>query len=169
MTDNHTQPQTRHQNNYDDAYRPGVGLVIFNDQGQVFLAERIGSADSWQMPQGGIDEGEDIAAAAFREMEEEIGTRKAELLGMIEEWLYYDFPPHTAKKLFEGRYRGQRQKWIALRFTGVDGDIDLDAHHDPEFSRWKWVPLERLLDYVVPFKRAVYERVMRDFAEFVKK
>lgn len=159
-------PQSKHQSNYDEAYRSSVGMVIFNREGCVLLAERIGSVGSWQMPQGGIDNGEDLEVAVFREMEEEIGTRNAQIIGMMEEWLCYDFPAHTAQKLFEGKYRGQRQKWIALRFLGEDSEINLTAHSEPEFSRWKWVPLTDLMKYVVPFKRGVYERVMREFAQY---
>jgi putative (di)nucleoside polyphosphate hydrolase len=164
-----TKPQNKHQSNYDEAYRSGVGMVIFNADGRIFLAERIGSAESWQMPQGGIDEGEDLEVAVFREMEEEIGTRNAEIIGMVEEWLCYDFPAHTAQKLFGGKYRGQRQKWIALRFLGQDSEIDLEAHDHPEFSRWKWVPLSELMKYAVPFKRVVYERVMLEFSQYAVK
>jgi putative (di)nucleoside polyphosphate hydrolase len=162
-------PQTKHQSNYDEAYRSSVGMVIFSREGLVLLAERIGSADSWQMPQGGIDEGEDPELAVFREMEEEIGTRNAKIIGQVDEWLYYDFPAHTAQKLFEGKYRGQRQKWIAMRFLGEDSDINLEAHSHPEFSRWKWVPFTELMKYVVPFKRTVYERVMQEFAPYAVK
>jgi putative (di)nucleoside polyphosphate hydrolase len=118
------------------------------------------------MPQGGIDEGEEPETAVFREMEEEIGSRKAEILDMLDDWIYYDFPPHLSRKLWDGKYRGQRQKWIALRFLGDDSDIRLEAHTHPEFGRWKWVPIDNLLDYVVPFKRGVYERVIGEFSKY---
>jgi putative (di)nucleoside polyphosphate hydrolase len=148
----------------DDAlYRPCVGITLFNPAGLVFVGERLDNPGAWQMPQGGIDEGEDIDIAAFREMEEEIGTRSARLLGMIDDWIYYDIPAHTAQKLWNNRYRGQRQKWVAMAFTGTDADIRLDAFSHPEFRQWKWVPLAALLDYVVPFKRDVYSRVMAEF------
>jgi putative (di)nucleoside polyphosphate hydrolase len=101
-------------------------------------------------------------------MEEEIGTRTARLLGMIDEWIYYDIPAHTAQKLWNNRYRGQRQKWVAMEFTGSDADIRLDAFSHPEFSRWKWVPLHALLDHVVPFKRDVYTHVITAFAPFAR-
>lgn len=151
----------------DRVYRPGVGLVILNASGMVFVAERLDNPGAWQMPQGGIDEGEDLEIAAFREMEEEIGTRKARILGMLDDWIYYDIPERTAKRLWGGKYRGQRQKWIALAFEGTDDDIDLSAHTHPEFSDWKWVPIDSLLDHAVSFKRAVYERVMKEFASYV--
>lgn len=151
----------------DRVYRPGVGLVILNAEGMVFVAERLDNPGAWQMPQGGIDEGEDLEIAAFREMEEEIGTRKARILGMLDDWIYYDIPERTARRLWGGKYRGQRQKWIAMAFEGADDDIDLAAHSHPEFSDWKWVPIDSLLDHAVSFKRAVYERVMREFAPYV--
>lgn len=150
---------------HDEAlYRPGVGIVLFNRQGYVFVGERLDNPGAWQMPQGGIDDGEDIDLAVFREMEEEIGTRNARVLGMIEEWIYYDIPEHTARKLWDNKYRGQRQKWIALEFLGDDTEIKLDAFSHPEFGQWQWVPITALLEYVVPFKRDVYRRVMEDFA-----
>ena len=150
----------------DKAYRPGVGIMLINAEGLVFIAERIDNPGAWQMPQGGIDEGEEPEIAVFREMEEEIGTRNAKIIGVLDEWLFYDFPAHAVQKLFNGKYHGQRQKWIALKFLGKDSDIHLGMHTEPEFSRWKWVPLNDLLNDVVPFKRATYERVMREFAKF---
>lgn len=162
-----TQQQPPHprnnSSNHDAAYRAGVGMVIFNALGHVFIAERLDNPGGWQMPQGGIDAGEEPEIAVFREMEEEIGTRHAQIIDTLDEWLYYDFPPATAQKLWNGRYRGQRQKWIALRFLGQDSDINLTLHTEPEFSQWKWVPIDRLFDYVVPFKRSVYERVIKEF------
>lgn len=152
----------------DNLYRPCVGITLFNREGLVFVGERLDGPGAWQMPQGGIDEGEEIDIAAFREMEEEIGTRNARILGMIDEWIYYDIPPRTAQRLWNNRYRGQRQKWVALEFTGTDADIRLDAFTHPEFGQWKWVPLTTLLDYVVPFKRDVYSRVMQEFSPFAR-
>lgn len=149
-------------------YRPGVGIVLFNRKGDVFVAERLDNPGAWQMPQGGIDEGEAPEIAVFREMEEEIGTRNARILGMMKDWVRYDIPDRTSKKLWGGKYRGQQQKWIALEFMGDDRDIDLEAHHDPEFSQWKWVPISDLLDYVVSFKRDVYRRVMEEFTPYAK-
>jgi len=140
--------------------------VLFNPEGLVFVAERLDNPGAWQMPQGGIDDGEEPEVAVFREMEEEIGTRHARIMGMMEGWIHYDIPERTAKKLWNGKYKGQRQKWIALEFLGKDKDIDLTADKHPEFKRWKWVPLGDLLDYVVPFKRDVYAAVMKDFARF---
>lgn len=150
-------------------WRPGVGIVLLNKHGHVFVAERLDNPGAWQMPQGGIDEGENPEKAVFREMEEEIGTRDAKILGMMEDWVYYDIPQRLAKKLWGGKYRGQKQKWIALEYKGKDGDIDLEAHSHPEFSQWKWVEIADLLDYVVPFKRDVYKRVMKEFTPLTKK
>lgn len=149
---------------HEPLYRAGVGIVLFNAQGLVLIAERLDNPGAWQMPQGGIDDGEDLQTAVFREMEEEIGTRAARIITEIDGWIHYDFPPRTAKRLWDGKYKGQKQKWIALAFLGEDKDINLEAFSHPEFSRWKWVALEELLDYVVPFKREVYARVIESFS-----
>jgi putative (di)nucleoside polyphosphate hydrolase len=167
-------PQSRKKSNKGDMpadnrpYRSGVGITLFNRHGLVFVAERLDNPGAWQMPQGGIDEGEAPEVAVFREMEEEIGTRNARIIGAMDGWLRYDIPQRTAQKLWRGKYRGQQQKWIALEFMGQDADIDLEAHHEPEFSQWKWVPITELLDYVVPFKRDVYKRVMEEFAGYAR-
>jgi putative (di)nucleoside polyphosphate hydrolase len=150
----------------ENLYRPGVGIALFNKDGMVFLGERIDHPGAWQMPQGGIDEGEEPEIAVFREMEEEIGTRKAQILGVLGDWVYYDLPDHLAKKLWNGAYRGQRQKWIALAFLGDDSDIRLDAHSHPEFSRWQWVSLQDLVSHAVSYKRDVYARVVSEFAVY---
>ncbi len=151
----------------DRPYRPGVGIVLFNANGQVFIGERLDNPGKWQMPQGGIDDGEDPETAVFREMEEEIGTRNARILASMNEWLFYDIPMHTANKLWDAKYRGQKQRWIALQFMGHDEEINLNAHDHPEFMAWKWIELKDLLDYVVPFKRETYERVIEEFQEVV--
>ena len=153
---------------HDAAYRPCVGMAIFNHDGFILVAERIDHPGNWQMPQGGIDADESPEVAVFREMEEEIGTRNAKIIGTLDEWISYDFPPHIIKKL-NTDYRGQRQKWIALRFMGQDHEIQLEAHSHPEFSQWKWIPINKLLDYVVPFKREVYARIMQEFEKYAVK
>ncbi len=148
-------------------YRRGVGLVIFNAQGLVFCAERRDAPEHWQMPQGGLKPGETPQQAALREMLEETGTSKAEILAEMPEWLRYDFPDYVQREAFRGKYRGQEQKWLALKFTGQDLDIALtNPHQDepPEFVQWRWVALEDLPALIVPFKRDVYAAVAAEFA-----
>lgn len=144
-------------------YRPGVGIALFNRQGEVFIGERLDHPGSWQMPQGGIDEGEEPEIAVFRELEEETGTRNAEILEVMDGWTHYDFPYHVAMRLWDAKYRGQKQKWIAMRFLGDDSEINVSRHSHPEFRSWRWVSLDKLLDYIVPFKREVYATVIDNF------
>jgi putative (di)nucleoside polyphosphate hydrolase len=148
-------------------YRACVGIALFNDAGQVFVGERIDSPGAWQMPQGGIDEGEELKVAAYREMLEEIGTDKAEILEIGTKKLRYDLPPHLLGRLWKNKYRGQEQTWIALRYTGQDSDIRLDAHNPAEFQRWKWVELDQILELIVPFKKDTYQEVINMFGKFV--
>jgi putative (di)nucleoside polyphosphate hydrolase len=155
-------------------YRDNVGAVLFNAAGLVLVARRAdvpqaeGFAGGWQLPQGGIDAGEDPRAAVLRELAEEIGTDKAEIVAEHPEWLIYDFPPDLAARGFRiaQRYRGQRQRWFALRFTGQDSDIRLDADEHREFDDWRWAPLDELPALAVPFKRAIYATLSREFARF---
>jgi len=144
-------------------YRPCVGLFLFNRAGLVFVGERDDMPGAWQMPQGGIDKGETPAEAALRELGEEVGTTAAEVVAETRDWLAYDLPPHLQGRVWGGRYRGQRQKWFALRFTGNDRDIALDAHSHPEFVAWRWVAARHLPALTVGFKRAVYEQVIEEF------
>jgi cyclophilin family peptidyl-prolyl cis-trans isomerase/8-oxo-dGTP pyrophosphatase MutT (NUDIX family) len=140
---------------------------LFNANDRVFVAQRIDNpGPAWQMPQGGIDRGEDPLAAAWREMREEIGTDRATLIGEIADWMSYDLPPELASSLWEGRFRGQRQKWFAFRFLGTDGDIDINTRH-PEFSAWRWSGLAELPDLIVPFKRALYKDLTREFKKML--
>lgn len=144
-------------------YRPCVGIVLLNQRGLVFVGRRIDTAaDAWQMPQGGIDAGETPEDAALRELEEEIGTRQVELLRQAQEWLYYDLPDELLGKVWDGRYRGQKQLWFAAQFLGRDADIRIDTPH-AEFSAWKWVELHRLPELAIPFKRDVYINVVNQF------
>jgi putative (di)nucleoside polyphosphate hydrolase len=145
------------------AYRRGVGLMLLDRRNFVFAGRRIDTPGAWQMPQGGIDEGETPRAAAQRELAEETGTDKAEFLAESREWLRYELPPELHGQAWGGRYRGQEQKWFALRFLGADSDIDLAAH-EPEFDAWQWLPPAVLPRLIVPFKRALYEAVLREFA-----
>ena len=153
-------------------YRDNVGAVLFNAAGLVLVARRAdlpnaeGAPGGWQLPQGGMDDGEDPAVAVFRELEEEIGTTRAEILAEHPDWMTYDLPPELVGKALGGRYRGQRQKWFAMRFTGVDGDIRLDLDPHPEFDAWRWARLAELPDLAVAFKRDIYVRLARDFARF---
>ena len=153
-------------------YRPNVGAALFDHRGQVFVARRAdlpnaeGAPGGWQLPQGGIDEGEDPAIAVLRELAEEIGTAKAEIIGEHPDWLSYDLPPELLGRALGGRYRGQRQRWFALRFTGTDGDIRLDLDPHPEFDAWRWAPLAELPGLAAPFKRPIYEALAQSFARF---
>jgi putative (di)nucleoside polyphosphate hydrolase len=153
-------------------YRRNVGAVLFNKLGLVLVARRAkfpnaeGPAGGWQLPQGGIDADEDPAAAIFRELGEEIGTANAEIIGEHPDWLQYDLPPELIGVAFKGRYKGQTQKWFALRFLGEDSEINLDADPHPEFDAWKWVPLAELPGLAVAFKRPIYQALARDFAGF---
>ena len=149
-------------------YRPCVGMMILNATNHVFVARRIDTlVEAWQMPQGGIDDGEDPKSAVLREMEEEIGTNKAEILGESREWLSYDLPEHLVPQLWGGKYRGQKQKWFALRFTGTDNDINIATKH-PEFSQWKWVKPAYVPDLIVPFKRELYTKIVEEFEVFLR-
>ncbi|MGE0669035.1 MAG: RNA pyrophosphohydrolase [Sphingomonadales bacterium] len=150
------------------AYRPNVGVILVNRDGLVFVAARLDNpADAWQMPQGGIDKGEDPRVAAVRELEEEIGTDKVEIVAESEGWYEYDLPAELIGRMWGGKYRGQKQKWFVLRFTGEDGDIELETKH-PEFRDWKWVPFETVPDLIVPFKRDLYRELVETFGDVVR-
>lgn len=149
-------------------YRLNVGAVLFGPDGRVFVGRRAGFPGAWQLPQGGIDKGEDPRIAVLRELEEEVGTGKAEILGEHPDWLTYDLPPELVGVAWGGKYRGQRQKWFALRFLGDDSDIDLEADAHPEFEDWRWVALAELPGLAVAFKREIYEVIARDFAIYAQ-
>ena len=145
------------------AYRRGVGIMLLNDRGLVFGGRRIDTpGTAWQMPQGGIDEGESPRHAAMRELKEETGADNAEIIAESRGWLSYDLPPDMAATIWGGRYRGQRQKWFAARFLGHDRDFDLKTH-DPEFAEWKWLEAADLPRFIVPFKRQLYLDVLAEF------
>ncbi|MFN9114077.1 MAG: RNA pyrophosphohydrolase [Bacteroidota bacterium] len=146
-------------------YRDGVGIMLINAQRQVFVAKRIDTvSEAWQMPQGGIDAGEPADVAALRELEEETGTDKATILRESRDWLTYDLPQELVGKIWGGRYRGQRQKWFAMRFDGVDSDINIATQH-PEFCEWQWTKPSNLPDLIVPFKRVLYRQIIDEFRD----
>lgn len=153
-------------------YRPNVGAVLFNRAGLVLVARRAdlpnaeAPAGGWQLPQGGIDEGEDPRQAVLRELAEEIGTDRAEVIGEHDEWLTYDLPPELVGIALKGRFRGQRQRWFALRFAGEDSDIRLDLDPHPEFDAWRWARLAELPDLAVAWKRPIYQVLVASFARF---
>lgn len=149
-------------------YRPGVGIMLLNRRGQVFVARRIDTdAEAWQMPQGGIDAGETPETAARRELLEEVGTDDAVLLGESRRWFRYDLPAELVPVVWGGRFRGQEQKWFAFRFTGADNDIDIATEH-PEFTDWKWIDFAELPRLIVPFKRQLYIDLVAEFRNLVQ-
>jgi len=150
----------------DLPYRPCVGVMLANEAGQVFVGRRKDTPEAWQMPQGGIDRGETPRQAGLRELEEEIGTAKAEVVAETAGWHRYDLPPDLLGKVWGGRWRGQEQKWLLCRFTGRDADIRLDTAH-PEFDAWRWVRPEQTVDLIVPFKREIYRAVVAELAPLI--
>lgn len=151
-------------------YRPGVGAMLLNGEGEVFVGRRSGirRGNVWQMPQGGIDDGETPAMAVMRELAEETGTDKADIIAETKGWLTYDLPDDLMGVSWGGRYRGQTQKWFALRFTGVDADFDLNADDEPEFTDWKWVAMAELPRLAVPFKRRLYDEILAEFQDLAE-
>ena len=144
-------------------WRQGVGIVLLNDAGLVFVGERLDRPGVWQMPQGGIDTGEEPAAAARRELAEETGVDRVTILAESRGWLSYDLPADLRGRVWQGRYIGQAQKWFAMRFDGVDSDIRIDGAH-AEFGAWQWIAPERLPALIVDFKKPLYEAVLAEFA-----
>ncbi len=152
-------------------YRPCVGVMLVNADGKVFVGKRIDTkeGDWWQMPQGGVDDGEDLKDAALRELWEETGVteQSVTVLSRTREELLYDLPDELIGKLWKGKYRGQRQTWFLLRFEGSDEAVDLEAHKPAEFNDWKWVEAELLPDLIVPFKKRVYRAVLEEFRALI--
>ena len=150
----------------DLPYRPCAGVVLVNKDGLIFTGERIDTPGAWQMPQGGIDDGESFETAALRELEEETGlpASAVTLEAMLADWITYDLPDHLLGKMWKGRFKGQKQKWALMRFHGNDADIDLTAH-DVEFARWRWSTPDEVLRDIVPFKRDVYAKVIAAFRD----
>lgn len=147
-------------------HRPNVGVVLFNRDGRVWYGRRVGYADAWQFPQGGVDPGEDLEAAARRELAEETGVVSVQQLGRTEGWLAYDFPADVLASPKGRGWKGQKQTWFAYRFLGEDSEIDLAAQGKPEFSAWRWGRLAEAPSLIVPFKRQAYEAVVRAFSTF---
>jgi len=151
-------------------YRPCAGITLFNREGKVFVGRRIdGHKDIWQLPQGGIEQNEEPKEAAIRELKEEIGTSNITIIGEITEWLYYDIPKNLIDKIWDGKYRGQKQKWFAGRFLGDDAEINPIKVENPEFDIWKWVSLCDMTKNIVPFKQDVYKKIIFEFSTFAKK
>ncbi|MCE2509589.1 MAG: RNA pyrophosphohydrolase [Alphaproteobacteria bacterium] len=148
-------------------YRPGVGILLLNREGKVFVGSRIDTrTDAWQMPQGGIDPGETPEEAALRECLEEVGTNKVEITAESSGWYVYDLPDELLGKIWGGKYRGQKQRWFVFRFLGEDTDIQIDGEH-PEFHDWRWVDLEEIPDLAIYFKRRMYEGLLEEFRPVV--
>ena len=146
-------------------YRSNVGIMLINEKGYVFVGQRLdNNQNAWQMPQGGIDAGEDPETAAYRELLEETGVKKQDVrfVASSSQWLSYDLPEDLIPILWNGKFRGQKQKWFLFKFLGEDRDINIATEH-PEFSKWKWISKENLLKEIVPFKKSVYENVLKEF------
>ena len=152
-------------------YRPCVGVMLVNNDGKAFVGRRIDNkeGDWWQMPQGGVDPGEDLKDAALRELGEETGAKAehVDIIRQMAEPIRYDLPPELIGKLWGGKYRGQEQVWYLARFKGGDADIDLEAHDPPEFCEWQWLDPEQLPEMIVPFKKRVYRAVLEEFRELI--
>ncbi|HEY5410458.1 MAG TPA: RNA pyrophosphohydrolase [Caulobacteraceae bacterium] len=149
-------------------YRPNVGVLLFNAEGRVWLGRRVNTPGphNWQFPQGGVDKGEDLYPAALRELQEETGVVSVAWLGRTEGWITYDFPEgYKGSKIARG-WRGQKQVWFALRFTGEDAEVNLMAHRHVEFDAWRWAEIDEAQDLVIPFKRGAYEQVIAAFRRF---
>lgn len=149
-------------------YRKCAGVMLLNDKNQVFVGKRLGdSTNSWQMPQGGIDDGESPSDAARRELLEEIGTNNASLIFESDGWLQYDLPKEIAEKKWNGKYIGQTQKWFLMKFNGQDSDVNLNAHNPPEFIEWKWINYKDLPEFAIFFKKDVYKKLLVIFKDFL--
>ncbi|MGH1447117.1 MAG: RNA pyrophosphohydrolase [Cognatishimia sp.] len=150
-------------------YRRNVGVMLVNAQGEAFVGQRLDSdVPAWQMPQGGIDKGEDAKTAALRELEEETGVSPdlVTLVAETKDWVAYDLPHDLVPRIWKGRYKGQEQMWFLFRFHGSDADVNIEVDHQ-EFSEWRWLPVNELVENIVPFKRSVYEQVVAEFEPYL--
>ncbi|APR98347.1 RNA pyrophosphohydrolase [Wolbachia endosymbiont of Folsomia candida] len=149
-------------------YRPCVGIMLFNKQGHIFIGKRFDSESYWQMPQGGVDEGEELEQAALRELLEEIGTNKAEIIAKNKDWIYYDLPEEIIQMCWNGKYSGQKQRWFLMRFCGEDQDINVNYTDHPEFKEWRWQHVDDLVEGAISFKKQVYTAVIEEFSSIIK-
>ena len=150
-------------------YRLGVGMMIINHKGQIFVGKRVDTKlQAWQMPQGGIEVGETPSRAAMREMEEEIGSKAGHIIAESKNWYSYDIPKFMIPKLWDGNYKGQKQKWFLIKFTGSDDEINLATDH-PEFEAWRWSDVDELPDIIIPFKKKLYKAVIEEFQSLLVK
>lgn len=158
------------KNNQDKLYRLGAGIILINKDKKIFVGQRIDMAGkAWQMPQGGIDPNENEDMAVLRELEEETGipAEKVLLIRKSSQWLYYDLPDNLKNKIWEGKYKGQKQIWFAFQFLGNDEDINLKKYAHPEFKAWKWLPANKLVEHIVPFKKDLYKEILKEFDDIL--
>ena len=150
-------------------YRMGVGMMLVNSSGQVFVGKRIDtSSEAWQMPQGGVDKGEDEQTAALRELKEEVGTDKVTIIAQSADYYYYDLPEDLIPKVWGGKYKGQKQRWYVFLFEGEDSDINIETE-DPEFCQWQWINPSDLPEVIVPFKKKIYSDILNEFSNILEK
>lgn len=149
-------------------YRPCVGIMLFNKQGNIFIGKRFDSDSYWQMPQGGVDDGEELEQAALRELLEEVGTDKAEIVSKNKEWIHYNLPEEVIPTCWNGRYSGQKQRWFLMKFCGKDKDININYTDHPEFKEWRWQNVDDLVASAIPFKKEVYKKVIEEFSSIIK-
>lgn len=147
-------------------YRKGVGMMVFNDQKKIFVGKRIDNQEAWQMPQGGIDENEEPETAAKRELFEETGIQSIRIVKKSDNEYFYDLPDHLLGKIWKGKFKGQKQIWYLVKFLGPDSEINIKQKH-PEFNEWKWVSIDELPNLIVPFKKQLYESVIKDLKDFI--
>ena len=147
-------------------YRHGVGMMVFNDKKQIFVGKRIDNQEAWQMPQGGVDKGENVEVAAKRELYEETGIQSIRIIKQSDKEYIYDLPDHLLGKIWKGKYKGQKQTWYLMKFLGPDSEININQKH-PEFNEWKWVSIDELPNLIVSFKKDLYQAVIAEFTNSI--